>query len=108
MDQSYMEILFEEMRGKFDLVLEGYATLRAEIQKFRRESNEKHDLTAFKIQVLSDEVSNLRDKVGSLDNRIGTLEGRFDTLEGKVDAVAVELAAHRSDTEVHRGYLARE
>jgi hypothetical protein len=87
MDQSYMEILFEEMRGKFDLVLEGHATLRAEIQEFRHESNEKHDLTAFKLQVLSDEVNNLRDKV---------------------DAIATDLATHRADTEAHPRYLVRE
>jgi hypothetical protein len=32
MEQRYMEILLEEMRSKFDLVLEGQAALCAEIQ----------------------------------------------------------------------------
>ena len=32
MEQRYMEILLEEIRSKFDLVLEGHESLRSEIR----------------------------------------------------------------------------
>jgi hypothetical protein len=80
MEQAHLEILLEDIRAKFDLVLEGHAALLAEIRENRRESNEKHDLTAFKLMVLND----------------------------KIDAIAVDLAAHRADTEAHPRYLVRE
>jgi predicted nuclease with TOPRIM domain len=108
MEQHYMEILFEEMRGKFDLVLEAHAALNTKIDDFRRESNEKHELTAFKLQVVADQVKSLDGRVGRLEGRVGSLEGRFDKLESKVDAIAADLAAHRADTEAHPRYLVRE
>lgn len=87
MEQNYMEILLEEMRGKFDLVLEGFASLDAKIDEFRRESNEKHEHTALMFQAVKD---------------------RLDTMDLKVDAVAADLSAHRADTESHPRYLVRE
>lgn len=87
MEQSYMEILLEEMRSKFDLVLEGHAALRAELQEYRRESNEKHELTGFMIKTLAGEVSQLR---------------------SDVNAIRADLSAHRADTEAHTRYRVRE
>lgn len=80
MEQSYMEILFEEMRGKFDLILESHAALRAELQESRRESNERHDLTEFLLKALARDVTEIR----------------------------ADLAAHRADTEAHTHYRVRE
>ena len=57
MEQNYMEILLEEMRGKFDLVLEGHAALHAKIDEYHRESNEKHDLTMFLLKALAADLS---------------------------------------------------
>lgn len=79
-EQTHLEILLEEMRGKVDLVLEGHAALHAKIDAYRNESNEKHDLTAFQLGVLN----------------------------AKLDAVAAELTAHRADTEAHARYRVRE
>lgn len=74
MEQNYMEILLEEMRGKFDLVLESYETLRSEMHQLHRESQQRHDLTEFLLK-----------------------------------ALAIDLSAHRADTEAHpRHYLVRE
>ena len=47
MEREHMEMLLEDIRGKFELVLEGHAALRTELHEFRRESNEKHEQTAF-------------------------------------------------------------
>jgi len=80
MEPSHLEIPLEDIRSKLDLVLKGHETLHAKIDDVRRESNQKHDLTAFQLKVLN----------------------------GKIDAVAADLAAHRADTEAHLGYRVRE
>jgi len=101
MEQSYMEILLEEMRSKFDLVLEGHAALRAEIQEYRRESNEKHELTGFMIKTLAGEVSQLRADVNELRSDV-------NELRSDVNAIRADLSAHRADTERHSGYRVSE
>ena len=83
-----MEILLEDIRGKFDLVLEGHDSLRKEIRDGREESNEKHDLTAFQIKALNNKLD---DKTQELHNKIGDVE---DRLTKKIDAVANDLAQH--------------
>jgi len=75
MEKEHLEILLEDIRGKFDLVLEGHDVLRNVIGEMRDEWNEKHEHTAFLI----------------------------DTLNKKIDAVTADLSAHRKDTEAHHG-----
>lgn len=57
MEQAHLEILLEEIRGKFDLVLEDHAALLAEIRENHRESNEKHDQTAFLLKALAADLA---------------------------------------------------
>jgi archaellum component FlaC len=73
MDKDHLEILLEDIRGKFDLVLEGHGTLHKEIRDTREELCEKINLVDFKVE----------------------------TLNQKIDAVASDLTAHRRDTEAH-------
>jgi hypothetical protein len=80
MEKDHLEILLEDIRSKFDLVLEGHESLRHEIREARQESNEKHDQATFLLK----------------------------TLNKKIDSVADGLAAHRSDTESHPVYMVRE
>ncbi len=80
MEKDYMEFLLEEMRGKFDLVLESYAVLNVKIDEFRRESNERHDLTEFMLKAVASEVSEIR----------------------------ADLSTHRADTEAHPRFQVRE
>jgi hypothetical protein len=80
MEQNHLEILQEDIRSKFELVLEGYSVLNNKIDAFRAESNEKHDQTAFLLKAMS----------------------------GKIDNVAADLSAHRTDTEAHSLYQVRE
>jgi hypothetical protein len=92
MQKDHLEVLLEEISGKFDLVLEGHEVLRSEIRQVRDESNEKHDHTAFLITALNG-------KIDSVDQRLG----------GKIDTLAAELAEHRKDTEAHHNvYRVRE
>ena len=101
MEQHYMEILLEEMRSKFDLVLEGHAVLNTRIDALDRKIDENHDLTTFKLEVMTGQIAEMSGRIGGLENRVGNLEV-------KADAIAADLAAHRADTEAHPRYLVRE
>ena len=61
MKQEHFEILLEEMRSKFDLVLEGHVALRdeltARIDAYREESNQKHEQTAFLLKALARDLA---------------------------------------------------
>jgi hypothetical protein len=74
MDKDHLEILLEDIREKFDLVLEGHGALHKEIRDTRAELCEKINLVDFKVE----------------------------TLNSKIDAVASDLTAHRRDTEAHQ------
>jgi hypothetical protein len=81
MEKEHVEILLEDIKEKFDLVLEGHQGLRHDIKDLRQDMNEKFDL---------------------LDAKIESVNSR---LSAKVDRVAADLAAHRADTESHpKGY----
>jgi hypothetical protein len=81
MEKGNLEMILEDINGKFDLLLEGHAGLREEIRELGRKTDERFDLVDFKIDVLNQ----------------------------KIDGVATELQAHRADTEAHRGvYGVRE
>jgi len=88
MQKDNLEILLEDIRGKFDLVLEGHEVLRKEIQDTREELCEKIKFLDFKVDAIHDK----------LDRKVDSVEGR---LGSKIDAVAADLAAHRRDTEAH-------
>ena len=84
-------MILEDISGKFDLVLDGYESLREEIQRNHLESNAKHAHTSFLLDALNRKI-----------------DGVEQQLVGKIVAVSANLAAHRRDTEVHRGYQVRE
>jgi len=96
MEENQLEILLEDIRGKFDLVLEGHEALRHEIRDARAESNDKHDLTTIQIKALSKKID---DETSKLNKKIDDETGK---LNRKIDAIAVDLAEHRADTEKHR------
>jgi cytochrome c556 len=82
MQKDHLEILLEDIRGKFDLVLEGHEMLSNKIDDKFNKLNEKIEHNSFLINVVNDKV---------------------DELEVKVDGIAADLSAHRSDTEAHHG-----
>lgn len=85
MQKDNLEILLEDIRGKFDLVLEGHDVLRKEILDSKSELHDEIDLVSIKIE--------------ALNNKIDGIETR---LSKKIEGVAADLKAHRSDTEVHK------
>jgi archaellum component FlaC len=88
MEKDHLEILLEDIRGKFDLVLEGQDVLRKEIRDTREELGERINLVDFKVETLNQKINGVEQR-----------------LSQKIDAVAADLSAHRADTESHRtGY----
>ena len=80
MQKEHLEVILEDINGKFDLVLEGQESLRKEMHGIRDELAEKIDQNTFMIKALNQ----------------------------KIDGVAADLKDHRADTESHRGYQVRE
>jgi chromosome segregation ATPase len=110
MKKDHLEILLEDIRGKFNLVLGGPDTLRKEIQDTRGELCEKINLVDFKVETLNQKIdgveSRLSNEIRATNQKIDSVEAR---LSEKIDAVAADLSAHRADTESHRaGYQVSE
>ncbi|MFH1122739.1 MAG: hypothetical protein V1758_03675 [Pseudomonadota bacterium] len=95
MEKDHLEILLEDINGKFDLVLEGHDALRKEIRDTREELCEKINLVDFKVNAMNQKIDGVRDELGE---RIDGVRGE---LGEKIDGVAADLAAHRRDTEAH-------
>ena len=95
MDKDNLEILLEDIRGKFDLVLEGHSSLHKRIDKAEQNLSDNISLVDFKVGVLNQKIDDVHDK---LDRKI---DGVRDELGQKIDAVAADLSAHRRDTEAH-------
>jgi len=106
MEKDNLEILFEDIRGKFELVLEGHAVLHKEIKDTREQMDKRFDLVDFKMETLNqkiDEVdARLSAKIDDVETRLNAKIDDVETrLTGKIDAVAADLKAHREDTEAH-------
>ena len=106
MEKDHLEIILEDIRGKFDLVLEGHDVLRKEIKDTRAELCEKINLVDFKVEALNQKIASVEDNLNqkiagvkdSLNQKIDSVETR---LSKKIDAISADLTAHRRDTEVH-------
>jgi LPS O-antigen subunit length determinant protein (WzzB/FepE family) len=117
MEKDNLEILLEDIRGKFDLVLEGHELLHKEIRDTRKELCEKIQFVDFKVEALNQKIDNVHDKLDQkidnvhdkldrkIDNVHDKLDRKIDNVEAKLslklDAVAADLKAHREDTEAH-------
>lgn len=113
MEKAHMEVLLEDIRGKFDLVLEGHAALHAEIRATREDLGARIDHNSFQIDVLNQKIDSveqrLEAKINSFEQRLEAKIGAGEQrLEAKLDAVSDSLAAHRRDTEAHHGYRVGE
>jgi outer membrane murein-binding lipoprotein Lpp len=108
MEKEHLEIILEDILGKFDLVLEGHEMLRNEIREVQQESNARHDHTAFLLNTLNDKIDGVDAKLDSKIDKVEvSLSDKIDRVEAslssKIDAVAADLKAHRADTEAHHG-----
>ena len=102
MKKEHVEILLEDIKGKFDLVLEGHDVLRQEIREVKQDAQEKFEFLSVLIHGVNKRVDAVDKKIDgineSLNKKIDSVEER---LSGKIDSVAADLTAHRADTETH-------
>jgi hypothetical protein len=95
MKKDHLEILLEDIRGKFELVLQGHESLSRKMDGRFDQLNEKIEHNSFLIGTLNKKIdgvdSSLSAKIDGVENKLGA----------KIDAVAADLAAHRADTEAH-------
>jgi hypothetical protein len=114
MEKEHLEMILEDINGKFDLILEGHESLISEIRDLSRKTDERFDLVDFKIDTLNRKIDGvderLSKKIDGVDERLSKkIDGVEASLGEKIDGVAGELKAHRQDTEAHRGmYGVRE
>ena len=102
MEKEHLEMILEDINGKFDLVLEGYAALDKKLDNRFDELNEKIENNSFKIEILNQKIDGVEER---LTKRI---DGFEQNLSNKLDTLAEAFSAHHRDTEVHRGYQVRE
>ena len=124
MEKDNLEMILEDINGKFDLVLEGYAALDRKLDNRFDELNEKIEDNSFKIEILNQKIVGVEEKLtkkiddvetkltkridGVEDKLTKRVDGFEQNLSNRLDALAEDLSAHRRDTEVHRGYQVRE
>ena len=100
MDKDHLEVILENIDGKFDLVLEGYSTLNQKIDNLAQRTDERFDLVDLKFEAVHQRMDHLENKIDAVAADLKATDKR---LGDKIDAVAVDLKAHRSDTEAHGG-----
>ena len=124
MEKDNLEMILEDINGKFDLVLEGYAALDKKLDNRFDDLNEKIENNSFKIDILNQKIDGVEEKLTEkiegvekkLTKKIDDVEAKLtkrvdgfeQNLSNRLDALAEDLSAHRRDTEVHRGYQVRE
>jgi archaellum component FlaC len=96
MEKDHLEILLEDIRGKFDLVLEGHSSLHKRIDKAEENLNDKISLVDFKVGVLNQKIDGVRDdltqKIDGVHDKLNQkIDGVHDKLNQKIDGVHDEL-----------------
>ncbi|MFH1039290.1 MAG: hypothetical protein V1789_11550 [PVC group bacterium] len=85
MEKDHLEILLEDIRGKFDLVLEGQDVLHKEIRDTREELCEKINLVDFKVGVLIQKIDGGRDELGQKTDSVrGGLNQNIDSIRDEL------------------------
>jgi hypothetical protein len=59
MEKDHLEVLLEEMKGRFDFVLAGIDIILHEIQETRQELGEKIDMNTFRLRALGKKLDSI-------------------------------------------------
>jgi predicted transcriptional regulator len=98
MEKDHLEILLEDIRGKFELVLEGHESLSRKMDGRFDELNEKIEHNSFLIGTLNNKIDgvdkSLKKKINDVDK---SLSARIDSvdksLSARIDEVDKRLGA---------------
>jgi len=88
-EQNRMEVILEDINGKFDLVLEGHATLEQMIRNHQTETRQdKQELQA----LIKTSHDTLDAKIDATADRLDAkIDATADLLDAKIDSVAADL-----------------
>ncbi len=76
MEKENLEMILEDINGKFDLILEGHESLRGEIHDLGRKTDERFDLVDFKIDVLNKKIDGVDERLSKkIDGVAADFEG---------------------------------
>jgi len=84
MKKEHLEVLLEDIRSKVEVIAEGYDLLNRKIDRV---------------------AADLGQQIAAVDKKIDRVAA---DLKKEIKTVASDLAAHRADTEIHRGYRVAE
>ncbi len=109
MQENHLEIIFEDIREKLDLVLEGNAALDSKLDRRFDQLDGKIELNSVKIEALNEKIDLVAQRLTKrIDPGDQKLAERIDSVEQnlteKIDAVAEDLRVHRRDTEAHPAF----
>jgi len=89
MQQNHLDVVLADLRGKFELVLEDYAALHAEVQTLRCEARDQHELTVFLLRAIAADLTAHRADAEAHP-------GSRTKAQGRLAPRTVRLAPHRS------------
>ena len=89
MDEHYLGIMFEEMKGNFKLVLEGHAVLDNKIEALSRNTAESFNEMNIKFEFLNEKIEQNTASIDALSDRVDSVE---ENLSARIDAVDKKLS----------------
>jgi len=98
-EQHYLEVLMEEMNGKFSLVLEGHAAIRQEFKEQIDEIKEEQQLFKSLLKGshddLKEEIQGVRTELKEeIQGVRSELKETRDDLSSKIEAVGTKVEGH--------------
>lgn len=92
--KNRVEILLEHILSKVELLSEGYDMLNQKIDRVAAD--------------LGQQITQLDHKIDRVDRKVDRMAADLQETNRKLDHVTDELAAHRTDTEMHPRYRVAE
>jgi predicted nuclease with TOPRIM domain len=89
-----MGVLFETLKDKMDLLLEGHESAQKRIDRLDGRMGRveaKLDTLEVKVDILEERFEGMETKFDNLDGKFDDLSGRFDGMEVKFDALAEDV-----------------
>ncbi|MDI6736027.1 MAG: hypothetical protein QME42_07535 [bacterium] len=103
-EEKRFEILLEEIRGKFNILIEGQQVLKEYIDRKFEEHEEKEDE---RFRIIDSKLEGLIDRVVKIEQRLDRIEQRLDRIEQRLDSVEKEIVdiKEKLNTVVTKGDL---
>jgi len=97
MEKEHLEILLEDIRRKFDLVLEGHEVLQRQITNVYESLNDKIEMNTLAINALNHNTQMNNLAINALNNKIDTVH---DSLDEKIEknSLAIDALNKKIDT----------